>query len=215
LYPVAVIYTKKKWTLDDAAGCSSSNSSAGNSTKRSRFEEDEDVVEDDLEDRDSRITFHNYPLLIDIYEDSETMAEKVCVCVSLPSGVVEPIQLSLLGSGPASTTASISYTRPKLLYTVDGLFSSEMKVETGKQTTSSMIMGLKGELKRNRSNVESIPMGTMEITLPIAVQTDPQTISYKVGKNSEGVIVLIAKLSAFHSVYSKKKTVFDISFADF
>ncbi|EFX73865.1 hypothetical protein DAPPUDRAFT_109400 [Daphnia pulex] len=69
LYPVAVIDTKKKLTLDDAAGCSSSNSSALNSTKRSRFEEDEDVVEDDLEDRDSRITFHNYPLLIDIYED--------------------------------------------------------------------------------------------------------------------------------------------------
>jgi hypothetical protein len=137
-------------TLDDAAGCSSSNSSAGNSTKRFRFEEDEDVVEDDLEDRDSRITFHNYPLLIDIYEDSETMAEKVCVCVS-PSGVVELIQLSLLGSGPASTTASISYTRPKLLYTVDGLFSSEMKVKTGKQTTSSMIVCLNGELKRKKS----------------------------------------------------------------
>ncbi|EFX83559.1 hypothetical protein DAPPUDRAFT_239488 [Daphnia pulex] len=70
-------------TLDDAAGCFSSNSSAGNSTKRSRFEEDEDVVEDDLEDRDSRITFHNYPLLIDIYEDSETMAEKAVARLQL------------------------------------------------------------------------------------------------------------------------------------
>ena len=172
LYPVAVIDIKKKLTLDYTAGCSSSNSSAGNSTKRSRFEEDEDVVEDDLEDRDSRITFHNYPLLIDIYQDSETMAEKVCVCVSLPSGVVEPIQLSLLGSGPASTTASFCYTCPKLLYTVDGLFSSEMKVETGKQSTSSMIVGLKCEFKinHNHSNVQSIPMGTKNITLPIAVQ---------------------------------------------
>ncbi len=78
-----------------------------------------------------------------------------------------------------------------------------------------MIVGLKCELKRNLCNVESIPMGTIKITLPIAVQTAPETISYKVGKNSEGVIVLIAKLSTFHSMYTKKQIVFDIGFGNF
>jgi hypothetical protein len=69
--------------------------------------------------------------------------------------------------------------------------------------------------ERNRSNVESIPMGTMEITLPIAVQTDPQTISYKIGKNSEGVIVLNCQPSIQCTLKIKQYLTFHLQISKF
>lgn len=78
-----------------------------------------------------------------------------------------------------------------------------------------MIIALKTELENHRDNIETKPQGSIELSLPIPVQTDPSTVSYKAGKTPDGVIVLIANLSAFHNSYTMKKAGFECEFQDF
>ena len=61
-----------------------------------------------------------------VWKDPETFCEKLCVCVNLPSGATD-IKFTLLGTGPATTSALISYIWPETIHTVEGMFASEMK----------------------------------------------------------------------------------------
>lgn len=78
-----------------------------------------------------------------------------------------------------------------------------------------MIIALKAELENLRGNIEAKPRSSIQLSLPIPVQTDPNTVSYKAGKTPDGVSVLIANLSAFHTSYSMKKAEFECEFKEF
>ena len=83
------------------------------------------------------------------------LKEKGCVCVTLPSGVTD-VRFSLVGSGPASSTAKITYSWPLVMSSIEGLFASE--ISNGKMDPSHpIIVGLKQELEGYRSNIEDIP----------------------------------------------------------
>jgi hypothetical protein len=148
-----------------------------------------------------------------VWKDPETFCEKVCVCVNLPSGATD-IKFTLLGTGPATTSALISYIWPETIYEVEGMFASEIKSKS-LSPTHPMIMGLKQELENNRPNIEAKPKGFIRVALPIPVQTDSTTVAYKAGKSPDGLIVLIAHLKAFHNCYTKSKAEFDCKFVDF
>jgi hypothetical protein len=55
----------------------------------------------------------------------------------------------------------------------------------------------------------------MEISLLIPVKTDPNTVNYKLAKETDGVIVLMADLCAFHRSYTAIKPEFKCDFEDF
>ena len=93
--------------------------------------------------------------------------------VDLPSGVTD-IQLSLPGIGPATQTLIVSYQWPELLYNVTGLFDKEIKAGTMTET-HPVVMALKLELEKTRSNISDIPRGSIQVSLPLPVQTNPQT----------------------------------------
>ncbi len=50
----------------------------------------------------------------------------------------------------------------------------------------------------------------MEISVPIPVKTDPNTVNYKLAKGADGVIVLMADLCLFHRVYTAIKPEFNV-----
>ena len=52
-------------------------------------------------------------LIVAVYKDPETLVQWVCVCVTMQSSVTD-IKFSLLGKGPATSTASISYSWPNV-----------------------------------------------------------------------------------------------------
>ena len=54
------------------------------------------------------------------------------------------------------------------------------------------IIALKLELEKNRQHIDVKPRGSMEISLPIPVKIDPNTVNYKLAKGTDGVIVLMA-----------------------
>ena len=72
--------------------------------------------------------------------------------------------------------------------------------------THPVIMALKLELEKPRSNISDIPMGSIQVSLSLPVQTNPQTITFKAGINAKGVTILVAHLTAFHTTYKAKKT---------
>ena len=183
-----------------------------NASKR-QHSDDLDASNCEVGERDDGITHKNQPAIMTVYKDPESLCEQVCFCVALPSGVMD-VKFSLLGSGPATTTAKISYTWPEIMFSVEGLFAVEIK-NNSLSSTHPLIVGLKLELENNRSNIAAKPEGSIELTLPIPVQTDSKTVGYKAGRNADSVIIMIARLSAFHNSYTKEKTEFDCQFQDF
>ena len=66
------------------------------------------------------------------------------------------VGFSLLGNGTATTLAAITYTWPKILYEVEGLFESAIKDPTKPlPPTHPNIIALKLELENNRKHIEA------------------------------------------------------------
>ena len=200
-------------TTSSASTSTASTSTLISNASKRQHSDDLDASNCEVGERDDGITHKNQPAIMTVYKDPESLCEQVCVCVALPSGVTD-VKFSLLGSGPATTTAKISYTWPEIMFSVEGLFAVEIK-NNSLSSTHPLIVGLKLELENNRSNIAAKPEGSIELTLPIPVQTDSKTVGYKAGRNADGVIIMIARLSAFHNSYTKEKTEFDCQFQDF
>jgi hypothetical protein len=106
--------------LEDSAN-SSSTSSLFVSRKRIHDDQESDLNEE-IEDLDSRVIHQNEPVLMAVYKD-HSLAEIVSICVTLPSGVTD-IHFTLDGTGPSTTFATITYTWPKVMFDIEGLFAS-------------------------------------------------------------------------------------------
>ena len=72
------------------------------------------------------------------------------------------------------------------------------------------IIALKLELENNRQRID--PQGSIEISLPIPVKTDPNTVNYKLAKGTDCVIVLMADVCTFHRTYTAIKPEFHCDF---
>ena len=160
---------------------SCAGSSSGSSSKRLRIMETEVETGNNLEELDSHIVHHNQPVLIEVYEDHETQNNKVIIVASLPGGVTD-VEFSLVGSGPGTSTARITYSWPKIAYDIEAIFAKSIKVGS-MPPCHPKILALKMGLQNNRNSVDDLPQGVMELTLPIPVQTTASSISRTGGKN--------------------------------
>ena len=100
------------------------------------------------------------------------------------------------------------------MFDVEGLFASAIRNKT-MTVTHHKIIALKLELENSRKHIDSKPQGSIEISLPIPVKTDPDTVCYKLAKETDGVIILMADLCAFHRAYTVVKPEFQCSFEKF
>jgi hypothetical protein len=74
--------------------------------------------------------------------------------------------------------------------------------------THPKIVAMKQELENHRKHINCAPKGSMELTLPVPVKTDPDTVSFKLAKGSVGELILMADLCCFHRKYTEIKPVF-------
>lgn len=197
--------------VEENSSSASPNTSVSHSSKRKHL--DEEALSYEVGDRDGAIVHHNSPFLMTVYKDPDTLGEEVCACVNLPSGATD-VKFTLLGTGPATSAATVSYIWQPIMYTVEGLFTTEIK-KSNMSATHPTVIAVKTELENHRGNIETKPRGSIELSLPIPVQTDPKTVSDKAGKTPNGVIVLIANLTAFHCSYTMKKAEFECEFQEF
>ena len=180
--------------------------------KRLRCDEQAEL-NNEIEDLDARIQNKNQPVLMAVYHDAVSLNEMLAIVVTLPSGVKDVV-FALLGTGPETNLVEIGYTWPGVVYNVDALFASALAAETI-TLTSPKIVALKAELENHRDHINSKPRGSIQLTLPISVKTDPDSIKYKLAKGKNGEIVLMADLCTLQRAYTAIKPEFDCHFKEF
>nr|CAH0101689.1 unnamed protein product [Daphnia galeata] len=155
---------------------------------------------------------NNQPILMEVFRDPDTEKDKVIVVASLV-GCTTDVEFTLLGSGPGTTFAQISYKWAPNSFNIEKLFAKEIK--TGKIPSGHpKIVQLKKGLQNYRDSKDDTPIGTIDLTLPIPVLTTENSISRSGRKKKDGTIIMIIELTAYESLYSvkqeTKKVLFDL-----
>lgn len=132
----------------------------------------------------------DYPTLCEIFTDPDDLTEKVQLAVALPGGASN-VRVELDESG---TKVEIKYAWPKTMFHMEDMFKGPIR---SKKMTSyhPKVLALKLGLQKYRERVDSIPEGTIEIPLPIQVQTGPQTWSKYGITRDDGTHVIIAEFA--------------------
>ena len=183
------------------------NNTGESSSKRIKLDNEE---EPPVVDGDSYVVHHNQPVQVSEYRDPETQQEKVIIIAALLGGVSDA-EFSLVGDGPGTRLAKIEYSWPATCVEIENIFVKE--ISQGLPSCHPKIVALKQDLERTRDSIDDIPRGSIDITLPISVQTVSSSISIQGKKNKEGVMLMVVELMAFESRYTvkqkEKKIVFD------
>ncbi|KAI9554969.1 hypothetical protein GHT06_020258 [Daphnia sinensis] len=112
----------------------------------------------------------------------------------------QPVLVAVYKDHSLAEIVSICVTLP-VMFDIEGLFASAIFKKT-MTVEHPKITALKLELENNTQHIDRKPKGSMEISLPIPVKTDPNTVNYKLAKGTGGVIVLMADLCSFHRSYT-------------
>ena len=100
---------------------SASDISSGNLPLKKIKNDADDSGLSNVQDLDHNISHLNQPFLIAIYSDSDTYQEMLFLVAAVPDGA-EHIEFSLVGSGPGSSLAKITYSWPPLAYDFNLIF---------------------------------------------------------------------------------------------
>jgi hypothetical protein len=155
---------------------------------------------DSVENPDARVTHHNRPILMTVYKKPVTQQEMLIILCVLPIGATE-VRFTLVGSGPWSRLAIIDYLWPPIIFEIENLFAEEIK-QGDLADCHPKINALKEDLKFTREYLSKAPKGSIELALPIPVQTASKTIK-RYGKNrKDGSQNMIVELMAFQTSYT-------------
>lgn len=167
--------------------------SGPSSSKRSRQSETFEEAEPDIEDLvDSQIVHQNQPILMEVYDDPDTQNQKVIIVASLTGGASD-VEFSLVGNGPGTATARITYGWPKFAFEIEELLENNMKKEK-LPTCHPKILALKKGLQNTRDSIDEVPRDLIELNLPISVQTAANSISRTGKMKADGSLVLVVEL---------------------
>ena len=93
-----------------------------------RSKSDVERIEEE-ERSDCNIVHTNQPILMEVYRDPVTEKDKVIVVASMLGGTTD-VEFSLLGSGPGTTQAQITYKWAPLSFNIEKLFGKDNKKGT-------------------------------------------------------------------------------------
>lgn len=180
------------------------------SAKRCKELEADPLIEKEISS-DSKITHYNQPIQVEVYQDPVTENEKVVIVASLPGGASDA-EFTLVGSGPGTTLARFTYKWPPMSFRFEELFKKS--IEDGSiQSYHPKIVALKKGLRNCRDSIDDIPVGVIDIELPIPVLTLENSISRNGRKSVDGSLLMVIELMAYESAYtikpSSKKIVFE------
>jgi hypothetical protein len=92
----------------------------------------------------------------------------------------------------------------------------KLRDETSRQKKISychpLILSLKNDLKFHRDSIDSTPLGEIELTLPISVQTATTSIKHNGVISDDGTMVLVAHLMAYQNSYTVKQKCTTVEF---
>lgn len=170
------------------------------SAKRQKLSDETALVEDDS---DSLVVHGNQPVQMSVYRDPETGMEMVIVVAALIGGVTDA-NFSVVGDGPGTRTVRIDYLWPAMSFDIEGIFAQEINDES-LPVCHPKIEALKKDLEKCRSCIDQIPKGSIELTLPIPVQTIVNSVKITGKKTKDGTRFLIAELMGYQNAYMVKE----------
>ena len=190
---------RKRRAEEESLYDGSNSSSSGTKKALKQFPEDEADAHS-VENLDSRVTHHNQPILMSVYKEPVTQQEKLIILCVLPIGATD-IRFTLVGCGPGSRLAIIDYLWPPIGFEIENLFKEEIKDDVI-PACHPKIIALMEDLKFTREYLGETPKGSIELALPIPVQTANNTIK-RYGKNrKDGSQAMIVELTAFQTSYT-------------
>ena len=146
------------------------------------------------------------------WTDPNTGEYKFTVLVVLPSGVCDG-EVNVPASEEGTDMIEVKYTWSEGFVNMQTLFHHEI-TKLGYAISHPEVMAIKDSLKKHRSFIDETPTSTMEIKLPIKVQTSPQSYQHDVivSKLTGGnhLVTIRVRLTAFSTTYiipSNKKKV--------
>ncbi len=149
--------------------------------------------------------------VMEVYLDPDANNEMLIILASLPGGVTN-VEFSLVGSGSGTFTVRVTYNWPKISFNMEEVFAK--KIAFGIPSCHPKIVALKNGLKATRSCINEIPRGYIELTLPIAVLTNTNSIFRSARKKEDGSMLLIVESTANQTAYTVKKENTKIIFED-
>ncbi|XP_032778823.2 uncharacterized protein LOC116917465 [Daphnia magna] len=190
----------RKRQAEVTASNESSSSSRG-LTKVAKLDEEEGATA--FMNLDSRFNNNTQPIVVSVYKDHVTEQEKVIILCVLPNGADE-IRFRLIGSGPGTMFAVIEYAWTPIAYEIEALFGDEIK-KAEMATCDPKILALKDDLKFTRQHKAQAPKGSIEINLPIPVQTAANTIKREGKTRKDGSQAILVELIAYQFRYTVKR----------
>lgn len=149
---------------------------------------------------------------MEVYRDPVTEKDKVIVMASLIGGTTD-FEFTLLGSGPGTRLAQISYKWAEKTFNIEELFAKEI-ADGSIPFCHPKIAQLKKGLENCRASKGDAPVGTIDLTLPIPVLTTENSITRSGKKSIDGSVIMLVELTAYESEYSvkpdSKKVIFDV-----
>ena len=172
-----------------------------------------DESERDLDSHDSFIRHTRQPVHTSIFVCPKTRMRKVIVIIPLLAGIVDA-KFKLVGDGPGSSLARLEYSCPRLAVDIDALFAHD--IASGElEPCHPIIESLKLDLENVRDNLGEYPKATMDIDLPIPVQTNSASIKKEGRSYDGGNNFLYVTLDAYQSLYVIKEEDQKVVFKDF
>jgi hypothetical protein len=185
----------------EATASNEASSSSRGVAKIAKLNEEEGAMA--FVNQDSRFNHINQPIVVSVYKDHETEQEKVIILCVLPSGATD-IRFRLLGSGPGTILAVVEYSWPPIAFEIEDLFRDEIK-KGDIAPCDPKILALKDDLMFTRQHKDQVPKGSIEISLPIPVQTAANTIKRGGKQRKDGSQAIVVELTAYQSSYTVKQ----------
>lgn len=195
----------RPFTPEGALGMDEGSNSSTSFGKRPRPSASNDFEEEETaeEDYDYHIVYRNQPVQMSVYRDPATQNEKVVIIALLFGGVADA-QFSLVGEGPGTRMARIEFLWPEVAVLHNEIFAQEIK-EGEFPSCHPMLEALRKDLERNRKCVDERPNCSVDLTLPISVQTASSSIKIFGKVRKDGTRFLIVQLMAYQSAYTVKE----------
>lgn len=173
--------------------------------KRLKMGGDEDEEEGSYSLYETMVKYRNPPVQMSVYKDSKTGQKKVTLVISLFSGV-QSATFRLIGDGPGTREAVVDYFWAKTSVDHERIFAKEIEHKV-MPSCHPKIEQLRNDLELYREKIEDIPKGSIELILPIPVQTVAGSVSIdgKIIEDDRNATYLVVELTGYQTAYSVKE----------
>lgn len=151
--------------------------------------------------------FKQAPIIPCVYTDPVSKIEKCLVVLVVYSGIAGLDVDVVTKENSLEQFLIVNYKWPDCMYDVRSMFLNDKDQKMIVHATHPKLLAVETALQQFRENIEDAPIATVEIKLPIEVNTDPKTWTFTPNKKADGNSVIFIEMDCLRKDYiiSKKE----------